>query len=44
MNGNGGQIWRFYKIAFLPQVHSLFTKLFLLADENELSVQVWKKY
>jgi hypothetical protein len=30
----------FIKIVFLPQIHSLFTKLNLLADENESSVQV----
>jgi hypothetical protein len=37
---NGSQIWRFYKIVFLSQIHSLFTKFNLLADENESSVHV----
>jgi hypothetical protein len=30
----------FIKKVFLLQIHSLFTKLNLLADENESSVQV----
>jgi hypothetical protein len=42
IKGNGCQIWIFYKIVFFPRIHSIFTKLILLADENEFSLPVFK--
>jgi hypothetical protein len=39
---NCSQIWRLYKIVYFPQLHSLFTKLNVLADEDEISTPVLK--